>query len=93
MVARDRVFGVQVDSLLAEHAVPRLAVGSQLSGQLLGMLRAGRMDYTLEYPAVVDDYLARVGEPGALVALPVAEGLSTTLATASCSRTPEGRRH
>ena len=93
LVARDRAFGAQIDSLLSQYTVPRLAVGVQLSTQLLDMLRAGRMDYTLEYPSVVKDYLARVGDPGALVALPVAEGLSTLLATVSCSRTPEGRRH
>jgi len=92
LLARDRAFGPQIDNLLAQQVVPRLAVGAQLSNQLLDMLRAGRMDYTLEYPTVVNDYLKRVGDPGALVALPVAEGLSTLLATVSCSRTPEGRR-
>lgn len=90
LVARDRAFGMQIDRLLSRHTVPRLAVGARFSDQLLDMLRAGRMDYTLEYPAVVQDYLARVGDPGALVALPVAEGLSTLLATVSCSRTPQG---
>jgi uncharacterized protein (TIGR02285 family) len=93
LLARDRAFGPQIDKLLAQQVVPRLAVGAQLSSQLLDMLRAGRMDYTLEYPAVVKEHLARVGDPDALVALPVAEGLSTPLATVSCSRTPTGRRH
>ena len=92
LLARDRAYGAQIDNQLAQRAVPRMTVGAQFSGQLLNMLRAGRMDYTLEYPAVVDDYLKRIGEPGALVALPMAEGLSTLLATVSCSRTPEGRR-
>lgn len=92
LLARDRAFGAQIDNLLAQQVVPRLAVGAQLSSQLLDMLRAGRMDYTLEYPSVMRDYLRRVGDPDALVALPVAEGLSTLLATVSCSRTPEGRR-
>ncbi len=92
LLAQDRAFGVQIDAQLAQRTVPRLAVGAKLSTQLLDMLRAGRMDYTLEYPAVVKDYLARVGDPDALVALPVAEGLSTLLATVSCSRTPEGRK-
>jgi uncharacterized protein (TIGR02285 family) len=93
LLARDRAFGPQIDKLLAQQVVPRLAVGAQLSSQLLDMLRAGRMDYTLEYPAVVKEHLARVGDPDALVALPMAEGLSTPLATVSCSRTPTGRRH
>lgn len=92
LLARDRAYGAQIDNQLAQRAVPRMSVGAQFSGQLLNMLRAGRMDYTLEYPTVVEDYLKRVGDPGALVALPVAEGLSTLLATVSCSRTPEGRR-
>jgi uncharacterized protein (TIGR02285 family) len=93
LLARDRAFGPQIDKRLAQQVVPRLAVGAQLSSQLLDMLRAGRMDYTLEYPAVVKEHLARVGDPDALVALPMAEGLSTPLATVSCSRTPTGRRH
>lgn len=93
LLARDRAFGPQIDKLLAQHVVPRLAVGAQLSNQLLDMLRAGRMDYVLEYPAVVRDYLKRAGAPDALVALPVIEGRSTLLATVSCSRTPQGLRH
>lgn len=93
LLARDRAFGPQIDPLLAGQAVPRQAVRAQLSSQLLDMLRAGRMDYTLDYPAVVKDHLRRAGDPDALVALPVAEGRSTLLATVSCSRTPEGLRH
>lgn len=92
LLARDRAFGPQIDKLLAQHAVPRLTVGAQLSRRLLDMLRAGRMDYTLEYPVVVQDYLHGVGDPGALVALPVAEGVSATHGSVACSRTPEGRR-
>ncbi|HEY0956714.1 MAG TPA: TIGR02285 family protein [Roseateles sp.] len=93
LLARDRSFGTQIDKLLEARVVPRLAAGAQISNQLLDMLRAGRMDYTLEYPAVVNDYLRRVGAPDALVALPLAEGFTTQLATVSCSRTPEGRRY
>lgn len=93
LLARDRAFGPQIDLQLSRHEVPRLATGAKLSIRLLDMLRAGRMDYTLDYPSVVEDYLKRVGAPGALVALPMVEGLSTTFATVSCSRTPEGRRN
>jgi len=92
IVARDRAFGAQIDNLLAQHTVARIPVGTKLGSQVLDMLRAGRMDYTLEYPTVLHEYLARQSDPGALVALPMAEGLSTLLATVSCSRTPEGRR-
>lgn len=92
IVARDRAFGPQVDALLAQHTVARVPVGAKVGAQLLDMLRAGRMDYTLEYPTVVSDYLARQGDADALVSLPMAEGQSTALATVSCSRTAEGRR-
>lgn len=91
LFARDRSFGPQVDAVLARQPVPRLAVGSQGS-RLLDMLRAGRMDYTLEYPAVVHGHLQRIGAAGALVALPLAEGLSTRVATVACSRNDAGRR-
>jgi uncharacterized protein (TIGR02285 family) len=93
LLARDRAFGPQIDPVLGRHAVQRQTLGAQGSVQLLGMLRANRMDYTLDYPSVVQDYLKRIGEPDALVALPVVEGHSTALAMVSCSRTPEGRRH
>jgi uncharacterized protein (TIGR02285 family) len=94
MLARDRAFGAQIDTLLAAQAVPRLPLGGSGQGsRVLDMLRAGRMDYTLEYPSVVRDYLARVGDSDSLVTLPVAEGLSTLLATVACSRNELGRRH
>ncbi|MFG6439886.1 TIGR02285 family protein [Roseateles sp. LKC17W] len=93
LVARDRAFGPKIDALLAQQAVPRLSVGAQPGTQLMDMLRAGRMDYTLDYPAAMHDYLRRSGDAAALVALPVAEGRSTLVATVSCSRTPLGLRH
>jgi len=92
MLARDRAFGAQVDILLEAQPVPRLPVGAAQGSRLLDLLRAGRIDYTLEYPSVVRSYLERVGEPGRLVSLPVAEGLSTLLATVACSRNEPGHR-
>ncbi|HEX2011235.1 MAG TPA: hypothetical protein VJN44_09890, partial [Roseateles sp.] len=43
-------------------------------------------------PAVVDDFQRSLGGTPELLKLPLAEGRSTQLATAACSRTPEGRR-
>ncbi len=93
LLARDRAFGPKIDALLAQQPVPRLSVGPHPGTQLMDMLRAGRIDYTLDYPAAMQDHLQRAGDAGALVALPVAEGRSTLVATVSCSRTPQGRRH
>lgn len=94
VLPRDRSFGVRVDGLLraAGGQAPK-TVSAGRSMHLLAMLRAGRMDYTLEYPPAVDEFM-RSAEPGPeLVKLPLAEGRSTTaVATVACSRTPEGRR-
>lgn len=93
LVARERSFGPRIDALLQAQGErgPR-SISAARGPQLLAMLRAKRMDYTLEYPATVDEYQRSLGGPAELVKLPVAEGRSTQLATASCSRTPEGRR-
>lgn len=93
LVVRERSYGPRIDALLqaqGERAPRALSVGRNT--QLLGMLRARRMDYMLEYPATVDEYLRSQGGPADLVALPLAEGQSTQLATAACSRNEEGRR-
>ncbi|RZI61561.1 MAG: TIGR02285 family protein [Rubrivivax sp.] len=93
LLPRDRSFGARIDKLLAanQERAPRSIVAGR-GAQLLPMLRAKRMDYTLEYPITVDEYNA--AHPGApeLAKLPLAEGRSTLMATAACSRTPEGRR-
>lgn len=65
---------------------------------LLNMLRAHRMDYTLEYPSVVDNFLKNANAKNdtdshaeqQLLKLPFAEGRSTAVVTAGCSRSPEG---
>jgi len=93
LLPRDRSFGPKIDALLKTAAfnAPQTVVATR-SQQLLAMLRAGRMDYTLEYPSTVDEYL-RNAEPGPeLIKLPLAEGRSTTVATAACTRNAEGRR-
>lgn len=93
LLPRDRAFGPRIDALLkqAGEAAPRTVVPNR-NMHLLHMLRARRMDYTLEYPSVVDEFLRLQGGDD-LVKLPLAEGRSTQLATVACSRTPEGRQH
>lgn len=93
LLPRDRSYGPRIDKLLAAN--PERAPRSIVAGRgvhLLPMLRARRMDYTLEYPIMVDEYNATHPGPPELAKLPLAEGRSTSVATAGCSRTPEGRR-
>lgn len=88
LLSRDRAYGPRIDGLLqaAGGQAPATVVTGR-SMHLLGMLRAKRMDWTLEYPTVVD---AAGGND--LVKLPLAEGRSTAVATMACSRNPEGRQ-
>jgi uncharacterized protein (TIGR02285 family) len=93
LLPRDRSYGPRIDRLLAANPErsPRSIVAGR-GAQLLPMLRAKRMDYTLEYPITVDEFSAAHPGPPELAKLPLAEGRSTLIATAGCSRTPEGRR-
>lgn len=93
LLVRERSYGPRIDALLqAQGERSPKAVTAARHSQLLSMLRAKRMDYLLEYPAAVDEFLRSQGGEADLVALPLAEGRSTVLATAACSRTEEGRR-
>jgi len=92
LLPRDRAFGPRIDTLLkqAGDAAPRTVVPNR-NMHLLHMLRARRMDYTLEYPSVVDEFL-RLNGGDDLVKLPLTEGRSTQLATVACTRNAEGRQ-
>ncbi|MCV2358688.1 TIGR02285 family protein [Paucibacter sp. TC2R-5] len=93
LLPRDRSYGVKIDPLLKERGelAPKTVVAGR-SMHLLAMLRAGRMDYTLEYPTTVDEYLRSAGAGPDLVKLPVAESRSANSATFACSRNPQGRK-
>ena len=93
LLPRDRSFGTRINGLLAaagDKAPPTVVRGANM--HLLPMLRAGRMDYTLEYPLVVDAYLRDNPQGPDLALLPFMEGQSTRLATVACGRSPAGRR-
>jgi uncharacterized protein (TIGR02285 family) len=61
------------------------------AGNLLTMLSASRMDYTLEYPMVVEYYQRSQGKPGELVSLPIDEVGEPPVGYFSCTRNPWGR--
>jgi uncharacterized protein (TIGR02285 family) len=92
VLERDRAFGPRIDALLTDKSVRRLALGGENTGsRLFDMLRAGRFDYTLDYPGALKDYLARPGLADSLVAVPIREGLSSPMADVACSRNAPGR--
>lgn len=93
LLPRDRSFGAKIDPLLKERgdSGPKTIVAGR-GMHLLAMLRAGRMDYTLDFPASVDEYLRSNRAGPDLLKLPVAESRSAHLSTFACSRNPQGRR-
>lgn len=100
LVARERSFGNTLDPLLKQaHGRALDTVVTTSNKTLLAMLRAGRMDYTLEYAEAVQQFLGDAAEDGKrdarrepdLLLLPIAELEAQDLAYASCTRNPEGR--
>ena len=94
LLPRDRSFGSRINGLLAAAGdkAPRTIVRGSVP-HLLPMLRAGRMDYTLEFPLVVEAYLRDNPQGPDLALLPITEGQSNAqLATVACGRSPAGRR-
>ncbi|UXH78327.1 TIGR02285 family protein [Roseateles amylovorans] len=93
LLPRNRSYGPRIDQLLASRpdTAPRAVVAGR-GANLLAMLKAGRMDYTLDYPASVDEFMTQHPGPPELAKLPLAEGRSTMVAVSACSRTPDGRR-
>ena len=94
LVARERSFGPTLDALLKEGQGKGLqTIAAARSTTVLAMLRAGRVDYTLEYADTVKSFLQTEAKaPGAeLVLLPIAEVEERDIAHASCTRSAAGR--
>lgn len=91
LLPQARSFGAQVDAAIvaAGTAAPRTVVPPKQS-HLLAMLRAGRMDYTIEYATVALGYQQLQGVDD-LAVIPIRDGATTQLATLACSRNAEGR--
>lgn len=95
MYSAGRSFGSEVDRVIRaqpETRRPLQGVVVVRHSSVLTMLRARRMDYALEYPAPVEDYLRTVNAPGELVCLPIAEAPLLTMMYVSCTRSEAGRR-
>jgi uncharacterized protein (TIGR02285 family) len=94
MVSAGRSFGAGVDRAIRAHGEGSglKAVVVMRHSSVLTMLRARRMDYAIEFPEQVTEYLRNVRAPGELVGLPLVEAPPITQSYASCTRNEEGRR-
>lgn len=90
LLARDRSYGRQIDQLLQSSNQERVQTLSVRKGaQLLAMLRAKRMDYTLETKSEVSAFVDE--GPEDLLMLPIKESQMDSLRYISCSRNAQGR--
>lgn len=94
LLASGRSYGPQLDPIIRSHRdIGQIAerTTGDLGGTMMRMLLAGRMDYTIEYPSVLN-YLSQV-DPHfqELAALPIAEERQLGRSGISCPRTPWGR--
>ncbi|HEX2012846.1 MAG TPA: hypothetical protein VJN44_18100, partial [Roseateles sp.] len=69
-----------------------MTAGRSFGASVDRLLRARRMDYALEFPGLLDEYLRNVDAPGELVGLPMAEASAIALTYVSCTRNEEGRQ-
>lgn len=95
LLERKRSYGKEVDALLQRQGQALLAQAMPRRGtNLLRMLEAGRMDYTLEYGVTVANFKRSEANGAALVALPLSGAPPTTArATLACVRNALGREH
>jgi len=90
-----RSYTMAVDEILAKAQPPIPRVSTVSGTQFLGMLAFDRMDYTIEYPAVVEDQLKRVAQPAPqqrIEVLRIDEVPSTVQTYAACTRDAWGER-
>jgi len=92
LVMSKRHYGPELEPLLLQSPHVRSIVAPK-AGNLLNMLEAGRMDFTLEYPMVLAHHLAqqRPGREAPLVSLPIVEAGEPPVGYFSCNRNAWGR--
>jgi len=88
-VMRDRSYSPTVDKLLAAYP-PRENYSEQVES--IGMLLAGRIDYMVELPLLAFEQARVMGQPDALVALPMQEADEVVFNRVMCPRSEWGRQ-
>lgn len=89
-----RSYGDKLDPLLQQAANQRNLFsrsGPDNAGGLLQMFSLGRIDLLIEYPNVVEHYLAQLPKPPAVQSFALQESPALLPGHIICSNTPEGR--
>lgn len=90
----DRSYGDKLDPLLRQAANQRNLFsrsGPDNAGGLLQMFSLGRIDLLIEYPNVVEHYLAQLPQPPAVQSFALQESPALLPGHIICSNTPDGR--
>lgn len=90
----DRSYGDKLDLLLKQAANQRNLFsrsGPDNAGGLLQMFSLGRIDLLIEYPNVVEHYLAQLPKPPAVQSFALQESPALLPGHIICSDTPQGR--
>lgn len=92
VILNKRHYGPELEPWLQPERGVRAIVAPK-AANLLAMLEAGRMDYTLEYPMVVAHHQAqqRPGRQPTLVSLPIEEAGEPPIGYFSCNRNAWGK--
>ncbi|RAM65452.1 TIGR02285 family protein [Herbaspirillum rubrisubalbicans] len=88
-VMRDRSYSPTVDMLLADYR-PQENYSEQV--EAIGMLLAGRIDYMIELPLLAFEQARAMGQPDALVALPMQEANEVVFNRVMCPKNEWGRQ-
>ncbi|WP_017451447.1 TIGR02285 family protein [Herbaspirillum rubrisubalbicans] len=88
-VMRDRSYSPTVDMLLADYR-PQENYSEQV--EAIGMLLAGRIDYMIELPLLAFEQARAMGQPDALVALPMQETNEVVFNRVMCPKNEWGRQ-
>lgn len=89
MFTRGRSYGATIDALLLRHP-PAPSQWHSSMMQPLVMLMSNRIDYTLEYPLVVNYHLRKSGQAGTLAGLPFVEGVGHEFRRVMCPKNDWG---
>ncbi|KAF0814043.1 hypothetical protein IGB42_01723 [Andreprevotia sp. IGB-42] len=89
-VENGRSYGAAVDSLVKTAPGVFRSMTVTESGQLIRMLDAGRMDYTFEYPYVVEYMQRQFPFRNELALLPIAEAATPLTSYVACTRNAWG---
>lgn len=90
---KNRSFSEKVDTLLKKNKIgSNLTRVTESAESLIKMVLMGRIDYTIEYPIVAAYHEKKVGKPGTLTSIPIAEMEPFSYVYMNCTKNEWGKK-